>query len=139
MISEAQINYMLGRMYAPETIIRELAAGTAYELAELAGQPVGYLALSHDAGIRRAELHKLYLADEWQGKGYGQAMLRRVLELARKLEAGTISLRVNRRNLRAQRAYRRAGFRIEGELREDIGCGFVMDDFVMVRTLAERG
>jgi ribosomal protein S18 acetylase RimI-like enzyme len=46
-----------------------------------------------------------------------------------------IRLRVNRGNHLAIRAYQRAGFEITEELCNDIGGGFVMDDYVMVRML----
>jgi RimJ/RimL family protein N-acetyltransferase len=40
---------------------------------------------------------------------------------------------VNKRNEPAIAAYLKAGFRIEKEAVFDIGGGFVMDDFLMVR------
>ena len=45
-------------------------------------------------------------------------------------------LRVNKRNERAQEAYKAAGFAKERALVTDIGGGFVMDDFVFRRPLA---
>jgi RimJ/RimL family protein N-acetyltransferase len=135
MLTSAQMDYMLGWMYSTATLEREMAEGVRYELAELRGKPVGYSALSYDSELHRAELHKLYLAPELQGRGFGQVMLQAALAQAAKLGAGEVRLRVNRHNARALRAYDRAGFQIESELCQDIGGGFVMDDFVMVRPL----
>ena len=135
MLTSAQMDYMLGWMYSAATLEREMAEGVRYELAELRGNPVGYLALSYDSELHRAELHKLYLAPELQGRGFGQVMLQAALAQAAKLGAGEVRLRVNRHNARALRAYDCAGFQIESELCQDIGDGFVMDDFVMVRPL----
>jgi ribosomal protein S18 acetylase RimI-like enzyme len=133
MISLAQIEHMLGWMYSAATLAREIGEGIRYDLAEREGCPVGYLALSVHADGYRAELHKLYLLPELQGQGVGQAMLRHAQAVAVAAGARRLELRVNRHNLRAQRAYLRAGFQIAGEVCQDIGGGFAMDDFVMAR------
>ena len=59
----------------------------------------------------------------------GLAVLRR----ARTLGARDVWMQVNKRNERAIGAYLKAGFRIEKEAAFDIGSGFVMDDYLMVR------
>jgi hypothetical protein len=46
-----------------------------------------------------------------------------------------MALRVNKRNVLAIEAYRRNGFEVAGELCEEIGGGFVMDDYVMSRDI----
>ena len=132
MISLEQIEHMLGWMYSAATLAREIDEGVRYDLVEHEGQPVGYLALSVHADGRRAELHKLYLLPELHGQGVGQAMLRHAQAVAVAAGARRLELRVNRHNLRAQRAYVRTGFQITGEVRQDIGDGFVRDDFVRV-------
>ena len=139
LLSPGQIDYMLGWLYSAPMLTRKLAEGVGYEFAQLAGRPVGYLSLSHNSALHRAELHMLYLLPELHGQGFGQTMLRHALERAGRLGAGEVRLRVNRHNTRAQRAYERAGFQIESELCQDIGGGFVMDDFVMVRRLNGAG
>ena len=49
--------------------------------------------------------------------------------------AKEVRLQVNKANVRAQRAYERFGFvRIE-EAVFDIGGGFVMDDYIMARSV----
>ena len=49
--------------------------------------------------------------------------------------ASTMWLRVNKHNLRAQKAYKAAGFANVRSVCTDIGGGFVMDDFVFARRL----
>jgi ribosomal protein S18 acetylase RimI-like enzyme len=132
-IPPEQIRYMLEWMYAPHKLAAELARGVTYELALLAGEPVGYLAHELQAGGAILHLNKLYLVPELHGRGHGQAMLCRVLAAARTGAAREIELRVNRGNSRAVRAYERAGFRVAESVCQDIGAGFVMDDFVMRR------
>ncbi|HTH49905.1 MAG TPA: GNAT family N-acetyltransferase [Candidatus Limnocylindria bacterium] len=135
LLSPEQIGHMLGWMYSEEALTRDLEAGVRYELFNVEGQSVGYLATSFHAATRHVELHKLYLLPELQGRGFGQAMLRHAISDAIAQGAGRLQLRVNRRNHRALRAYGRAGFQITGEVCQDIGGGFVMDDLVMTREL----
>jgi ribosomal protein S18 acetylase RimI-like enzyme len=133
-IGAAQVEYMLARMYAAETIAHELDAGVVWELAEMAGQPAGFLAVSREEG-GRAKLEKLYLRPAWHGIGHGQVMIARAEAVALALGAHEIFLQVNKQNTRALRAYERAGFRREREAVLAIGGGFVMDDYILAKTL----
>ena len=129
MLTSAQIDYMLGWMYAPATLAAEIERGVAWVLAEQAGEPVGYLALSF--AERRAELHKVYLLPDLQGIGLGQQMLAHARSRAIAAGADRLDLRANKTNARALRSYERAGFHIVDALVVDIGGGFVMDDYVL--------
>lgn len=133
-ISVEQIEFMLGWMYSAEQIAREMEAGVEWELL-LAGKAVaGFQAYGLEAD-GRVKLHKLYLRPEAQGHGYARQALEHVLEQARSLGAGEVWLQVNKRNGRAVAAYRKAGFRITSEGTFSIGGGFVMDDYLMAKTL----
>ena len=136
MLSRAQIDYMLDLMYAPATIAAEMSRGVAWTIAELGGEPVGYLAHSFE-GLQ-AELHKLYLLPDRQGGGLGQEMLRHARDMATGAGTHVLRLRVNKTNARALRSYERAGFRIVDALVADIGGGFVMDDYVLSLPLNTR-
>ncbi len=123
---------MLEWMYSAAEIRRQWIAGVDWQLVEADGIPVGYLALTWEPGNRDLELNKLYLDPAFHGQGMGQQMLGFVKERARTLGASRVQLRVNKANATALAAYRRAGFTIAESLREDIGNGFVMDDYLMV-------
>ena len=131
LLSDQQIEYMLGWMYGAETIWRELANGVVWEILEVDGAPIGYLAYGPQAQ-GDLKLHKLYLVPEQQGRGFAQRAIERVLEVAAAARARVV-LNVNKGNLRAQRAYERAGFRVVDAVTNDIGGGFVMDDFIYAR------
>ena len=131
-VSAEQMAYMLGWMYAEETLRSELAEGVCWELARLDAKAAGYLSITFGAeGV--AKLNKLYLLPEHQGRGLGQRMIARALALADGRGAGEVRLQVNKANLRAQRAYERAGFVRIAEAVFDIGGGFAMDDYIMAR------
>ena len=62
-------------------------------------------------------------------------MIAHILAVARDRGAHAIHLQVNKRNIRAQRAYQRAGFTVVESAVFEIGGGYVMDDLVMECTV----
>jgi len=136
LLSPEQIDYMLDRMYAPETIEREMAGGVIWEIAWLDDEIIGFHSCTYESGTSRLKLNKLYLLPERQGHGFGQRLLDRVHSLAASLGARKVWLQVNKQNTRAIQAYKRAGYIVEREAVFDIGGGFVMDDFIMTRAIS---
>jgi len=135
MLTPAQIDYMLAWMYAPETIAREMDGGVLWEAAWLGGEMAGFHSCTLVAAEQRVKLNKLYLLPELQGSGLGQQLLGRVHTLAAQHSARQVWLQVNKANARAIRAYERAGYVVERSAVFDIGGGFVMDDFIMTRSI----
>ncbi|MBQ7252324.1 MAG: GNAT family N-acetyltransferase [Kiritimatiellae bacterium] len=132
-LADGQIRYMLSWMYSDEAIEADENAGARWDFAlDETGEPVGFVEYDGEPkGEERAlELHKVYLVPEMWGAGHGQEALARVLSHAREKGAKSVWLRVNRQNVRAQKAYQRAGFGIAAEDAKDIGHGFVMDDYI---------
>ena len=136
-ISAEQIAYMVERMYSPESIRRDAADGSPFFLVRADGRTAGVC--SFDETKRdadgAAELHKLYLLPHYWGRGVGRWALDEISRRLREAGATGVWLRVNKRNERAQKAYKAAGFAKERALVTDIGRGFVMDDFVFRRPL----
>jgi diamine N-acetyltransferase len=130
-ISVEQIEYMLDRMYATETIDNEMHAGTHWELIRDGVEAVGFLSYSHAADVAQVKLHKLYLRLDRHGQGLGRASLSHAMEVAATLGAREVSLYVNKKNHKAIRAYQRAGFTIVESVINQLGGGFVMDDYRM--------
>ncbi len=62
--------------------------------------------------------------------------LNRVEEEVRQSGADLIFLHVNKRNIQAIRSYERNGYRKEESVVVNIGGGFVMDDYIMVKHLS---
>ena len=136
-IPEAQIGYMIGRMYAPETIRRETAEGSPFYLLRADGRDAGICSfdLSKRDGRGAAELHKIYTLPAYWGRGIGRWMLDEMASRAKAAGASALWLRVNKHNVRAQKAYKAAGFANVRAVCTDIGEGFVMDDYVYARRL----
>ncbi len=130
-ISTAQIEYMLARMFSPPTIRAELEQGVVWELVVSEGRKAGFLSFRLESDGTRVKLQKLYLLPEFCGRGFGGQILEHVKGQAKVLKARTVFLTVNKRNARAIRAYERSGFRKVESVVCDIGGGFAMDDYIM--------
>ncbi len=136
-IGQAQIDYMLSRMYAPDTILKEMTkTGIRYDIAEVDGHAVGYSAYGPGPAPGEMKLHKLYVLPEHQGLGLGKALMRQAAAWGSANALPTIILAVNKRNERAVAAYRRCGFSIRESVVVDIGGGFVMDDYIMTSPIS---
>ena len=62
-------------------------------------------------------------------------MIVHVSERAKKLGYPCVILAVNKRNDKAIGSYKKYGFIVREAITDDIGHGFVMDDFVMEKVL----
>ena len=136
LLSAEQIEYMLGWMYSPTRIREEMRDQIAeYHWLRLGGESVGFAAFGPGEDSGEVCLHKLYVLPEQQGQGIGSAALMALEKSAKVGGAEKISLRVNRDNVAAIRAYEKNGFQRSAEVCSDIGGGFVMDDYVMLKKL----
>lgn len=133
-IGSGQIQYMLEQRYRPEVLRAELARKDLWwDLLLIDGEPRGYSSYFVDDDGRSLMLDKLYVHPQCQRGGHGERMLERVLARARALGCRRVTLAVNKRNPKAISAYEKWQFRIERAAVKDIGGGFVMDDYIMVR------
>lgn len=136
MISEAQIEYMLASRYDPVPLASDVDSGRlAYTLLLVDGEVVAFSAHGPADDPRELKLNQLYVHPDWQGRGLGSQLIEHVSSIARALGRAALVLTVNRRNARAQAAYRRHGFLVRAEANFDIGQGYVMEDYVMARPL----
>lgn len=139
-ISIEQIDYMLAKMYALETMKAEIHQhGIRYERLLVDGELAGFASFgpAEQAGVFK--LHKLYLDPARHGRGLGSWLLQHCEREVRKLGANRLRLTVNKQNTKAIAAYQRNGFAIVDSVVADIGGGFVMDDFVMEKGLVDFG
>jgi RimJ/RimL family protein N-acetyltransferase len=131
-ITQAQIDYMLARMYAAETMQSEMENHAAtYYLAEHHNQPIGFFCLKPGTTPHIRFLDKCYLLPEWHGYGFAQQMLAFAANEARQHACSCLQLRCNIANLKAIAAYKRFGMRETDRICSDIGGGFKMDDVIL--------
>jgi len=135
-ISMAQIMYMLSGRYAPDNLRSYLNADDRWlKLVKLGETAVGYCSYSITAAPSEMKLEQLYLLEECRGKGLGFMMLSHVEDQARKQGLKVLMLQVNKQNADSIAFYKKAGFTVREEAAFDIGNGYVMDDYVMEKTL----
>lgn len=135
-ISAAQIEYMLAQRYAPRVIRAELAQPDVwwYKLVER-GSLVAYAALQLESAGSALKIDKLYVHPLQQRSGCGGMLLAQAAATARAQGCSELVLAVNRNNAPAIAAYRKHGFAVREAAVNDIGGGFVMDDYIMAKAL----
>ena len=129
-IGEGQVSYMLQRFQSARAIEQQAASGMRYYVLWHEGQPAGYCAYE-----KRGEelfLSKIYVLQSLRGKGLGKAALQFVVDQARQEACKRITLTVNKNNAGSIAAYLRMGFRQGPPVQQDIGGGYIMDDYLMV-------
>src|SRR5262245_11871178 len=113
--------WVIERLHFVEAEVRGALAGLLASpqyglvlLAERAGEPIGYLALTLGYSIehlgRDAFVDELYLREPHRGKGIGERALDRALELCREIGVRALHLEVDHVNPRARALYERNGF-----------------------------
>jgi ribosomal protein S18 acetylase RimI-like enzyme len=132
-LSPAQIDYMLEKMYDLKTLENQLTEqGHVFLLATQNKIPLGFAGFQLNCQIPNcAKLHKIYLLPQAQGKGIGKLLLQEVLRLSQRGNQESIMLNVNKFNLQAIMFYMSQGFKESYREVIDIGAGFVMDDLVL--------
>jgi diamine N-acetyltransferase len=135
-ISHAQIDYMLGKMYSLETLRAEMhSQGIRFYRLVVDGQMAGFASIGPLDAPAVWKLHKIYLLPELHGRGLGSRLLQHCEAEARRFGAQRLQLAVNKRNVRPIAAYQRNGFMVAESVVTDFGNGFVMDDFIMAKEL----
>jgi len=133
-ISAQQIEYMLVQRYKPDLVRQFVARGDLW-LAARAGDVLVGFAHGHPLADGDYKLDKLYVDSDWQRRGIGGRLIGELAMRARELGYSRLALRVNRRNKQAIDAYLKHGFAVATVVLEDIGGGFMMDDYVMTRAV----
>ena len=135
-IDTAQIEYMLAQRYEPRIVREELGRDGTWWDKLMAGETMAGFASYFLTGIpAEMKLDKLYVHPDCQRRGLAGRMIDRVCQVARRQGCRRLVLAVNKNNRSAIDAYLKHGFRIEDAVVKDIGGGFVMDDYVMAKSV----
>ena len=135
-ISAAQIEYMLNQRYEPRMIRAELRCHDLWWDKLLVGEVIiGFASYFLTEQPGEMKLDKLYVHQDFQRKGYGGMLIAHACARARVRGCARLMLAVNKNNRIAISAYRKHGFRVSTGVVKDIGGGFVMDDYIMVKAL----
>ena len=136
-ITMEQIEYMLAQRYGPAQIRAEIEGGAiGWEQIALDGAPAAFASYFPAEAPGEMKLDKLYVHPRHQRAGFGGKLIGHVALAASKRGFRCLILAVNKNNTKAIGAYRKHGFTVRESVSKDIGNGFVMDDYIMVKELA---
>lgn len=132
-IGKEQVAYMLDNFQSRQAISDQIKAGVLYFLIREEDTFIGYLAVQQKGN--ELFLSKIYVKRSKRGKGYGKKTVLFVEQLARERHLARLVLTVNKNNVDSIKAYEKLGFKTIGALVQDIGNGFVMDDYKMEKNV----
>ena len=135
-LSKEQISYMLEMMYSIHSLEKQTEQDNhVFLLAEEDGEYFGYLSYELNyKNLSKTKIHKIYILPKSQGKGVGKLLINKVNEIALDAEQQILALNVNRDN-KAVDFYKKIGFSIIGTEDIDIGNNFLMEDYIMEKSL----
>jgi diamine N-acetyltransferase len=132
LIGSEQVDYMLEKFQSVEAITRQIETeGFGYILVP----DSGYAAWVPDLEKKSLFLSKIYVKADCRGLGLGRLLLKLAEARARELGSTELWLTVNRHNEDTIAFYERMGLHKTSELLQDIGNGYVMDDWRMAKPI----
>lgn len=134
-IGAEQVAYMLEKFQSEAAIRKQLRSGYEYYLVTEDAAAAGYFALVPCEAEGRMMLSKIYILPSRQRRGLGRDVIAFALAECARRGLRALWLTVNKRNAGSIAFYEGQGFRQESAVVSDIGGGFVMDDYVMARTV----
>jgi ribosomal protein S18 acetylase RimI-like enzyme len=134
-IGQKQVDYMLEKFQSQQAVAAQLCESYEYYLVINDRQSKGYVAVVPNGSEPSLLISKLYVRKSERGQGLGKEMLRFVEDLCRERGIEKIWLTVNKNNADSVAWYSRMGFKNVGPIVQDIGGGFVMDDFRFEKTI----
>lgn len=130
-----QVEYMIKKFQSSEMMYTQYTNGYEYFMIFYDSQLVGYVAVQKQK--KKLFLSKIYISKEMRGKKIGKETLLFVQKKAKDIYCNTLELGVNKNNVNAIAAYEAFGFINKGSMVTDIGSGYIMDDYKMVKSLTD--
>jgi ribosomal protein S18 acetylase RimI-like enzyme len=130
-VTREQIEYMLENFQSSNIIAKQISEKNYkyFLMKNSEGSFEGYFAIV--PGEEDIFLSKIYVRKSSRGKGYGKKSVLFIKDFAERNNFKSIFLTVNKNNSSSIEAYKKIGFCIAGEIKQDIGSGFFMYDYKM--------
>ena len=128
-IGEKQVEYMLEKFLSADALVEQINSGYEYFLFSYDYTFAGFAGIKEEDG--KLFLSKLYVDEEFRGKGIGKHMFQKFVEICKMRNLKGIWLTCNRHNTDTLAVYEHLGFTKVREEVTDIGNGFVMDDYIL--------
>ncbi len=133
LLSDEQIEYMVEKFQSARAIKEQIKNDNyTYYFIVSEGEIAGYAGISDKKDY--LFLSKLYIKKDFRHKGLGKL----VIEKLKQMNFPKIQLTVNKYNKNTIDAYLKYGFKIVDSVVSNIGCGFVMDDYIMELPLSDN-
>ena len=125
-LTAEQIDYMVEKFQSKKAIKEQIKnENYVYYFIKVDNEIAGYVGVSDKKDY--LFLSKLYIRKEFRHQGLGRLAFNEIKNLGFK----KIRLTVNKYNKNTINAYLKYGFKTIDSVVSDIGCGFVMDDYIM--------
>lgn len=133
-LSEAQLQYMLALFYTNDALQRNVDAGQHFLLAKDSQQIIGFASYQYDYKDSTTHIHKIYLLPERQGSGIGRKLIDEIASRSASAGQLALTLNVNRQN-KAVEFYKSIGFSVIDQVDIELEHGYLMEDFIMRRSI----
>lgn len=133
LISKQHATYMADMFLSEEAITELIHKGAIFKLVLDNNEPVGFVEYIKEND--KVFLSKLYVRKDKRNKGIGKYMLDDCIDYTKNNNLNKIYLTVNKGNTQTIKKYDHLGFKQIDAVVNDIGNGFVMDDYIMELTL----
>lgn len=132
-----QPEYMIDKFQSDHAVKDQMAhQNYRYVLAKLRGEYAGFVGYApRYEGKEEMYLSKVYLLPQCRHQGVTRVLFQLVEEETRKEGLSRIRLTVNKHNTHAKEVYEHLGYETVESVKADIGSGYYMDDFVMVKVV----
>ena len=135
-IGGLQVDYMLAKYQSETAISNQIKDGYHYYLIKNDIGYTGYFAFSLHKDF--LFLSKFYVLKSMRGNGLGKLALSFIERKASELRLPKIRLTVNKYNSKSISAYEKMGFVNVDSIVQDIGNGYVMDDYVLEKNIVQK-
>lgn len=141
LVPDGQVEYMIDKFQSPRAVREQMETmNYRYYMMVCDGENAGFVGFSpRYEGREEMFLSKVYLLPDFRGCGAVRKAFALVEEETRKEGLPKIRLTVNKGNTHAVEVYTHYGFKTVEKVKTDIGSGFVMDDFIMIKDVSAIG
>lgn len=132
-IGQEQVDYMLAKIYNHHSLVEQLSIKKhVFYLIRNDDEVLGFLSVSSE-NTSDYFLHKFYIDQQKSNAGIGTEVLNLLIKA---INPKSLTLTVNRQNYKSINFYFKNGFKIDRVEDFDIGDGYQMNDFVMLKQMS---
>ena len=135
-LSKEQLDYMMEMMYSVSALQEQANENNHHFIVATDDEiPVGFASFEFNCNeTSKTKIHKIYILSKQQHKGIGKLLIDYITNEAAQNKQSGLLLNVNKNNV-AQHFYKKLGFSVFYEEVIAIGNGYVMDDYVMEKSI----